>query len=91
MIALDKFPWCQLGLGDSAGTHSAKIMLVIDALRTAEFLVAVLLPLRDQVRVCPFLSDAVLVKVLTDFLNHWRLPSSCNRAHRCTGSFGDEV
>ena len=69
MSALDQFSWGQFRFGNSAGTDTAKIVFVVNALRTAQLLISILSPLRDQISIGPLFIKAVLVEFLADFLS----------------------
>ena len=49
MRALYQFAWLELRLGNAACTNSAEVVFVVDAGGAAEFLVALFLPLGDEV------------------------------------------
>lgn len=68
MIALNELSWSKLGFGHSASTNSSEVVFVVDTLGAAEFLVAILLPLGNQIGVGPLLVETVFVEVFADFL-----------------------
>ena len=69
MDALHDPPLLQLVLGHPADAVGGEVGVPgLDAPQAAQVLVALLLPLRDQVRVCNLLPDAVVVEVPGDRL-----------------------
>ena len=68
MAALDELSRSQLRFWYPAGTDAAEVVFVVDALGTAQLLVAVFLPFGDEVGVCPLLEQTVLVELFADFL-----------------------
>lgn len=66
---LDDLSLLELGLGHAAHAVRAKVGVPsLDTLQTAQVLVALLLPLGDQVRVGDLLVDAKVVQLATDGL-----------------------
>ncbi len=63
MYALDDFAFFQLGLGNAANAVGGEVGIsCLDAAQTAQVLVALLLPLGDQVAVGDLLLEAIVVQ-----------------------------
>ncbi len=67
-ITLQQLITLEAGLRHSANAHAAEIRAILNAENTAELLVAVLLPLRDQIRVSEFLPQQEIVQLPRNFL-----------------------